>query len=120
MEFSLILLNKLISMMLMALVGYVLVKLNVLKQEDSRVISVLLIWVLQPCLILRAFQIELTPDRTQGFLFATIASTLSMLLCIAFAKLMERPLGLDEVDRPSLTYANVGNLILLFQILFPA
>ena len=112
MEFSLILLNKLISMMIMALVGYVLVKLNVLKQEDSRVISVLLIWVLQPCLILRAFQIELTPDRTQGFLFATIASTLSMLLCIAFAKLMERPLGLDEVDRPSLTYANVGNLIL--------
>ena len=57
-------------MMIMAVVGYALVRLHALKQEDSRVLSVLLIRVLQPCLILRAFQIELTPDRMQGFLFA--------------------------------------------------
>ena len=62
-------------MMIMAVVGYALVRLHALKQEDSRVLSVLLIRVLQPCLILRAFQIELTPDRMQGFLFATVAST---------------------------------------------
>ena len=48
MEFSLVLLSKLISMMLMAVVGYVLVKKNVLRQSDSRVISVLLVYVLQP------------------------------------------------------------------------
>ena len=98
--------------MLMAVVGYALVKLHALKQEDSRVISVLLIRVLQPCLILRAFQIELTPDRMQGFIFATAASTISMLISIAFVKAMEKPLGFDPVDRASLTYANVGNLIL--------
>ena len=99
-------------MMIMAVVGYALVKLRALKQEDSRVLSVLLIRVLQPCLILRAFQIELTPDRMQGFIFATAASTISMLISIAFAKAMEKPLGFDPVDRASLTYANVGNLIL--------
>ena len=99
-------------MMIMAVVGYALVRLHALKQEDSRVLSVLLIRVLQPCLILRAFQIELTPDRMQGFIFATVASTISMLISIAFAKAMEKPLGFDPVDRASLTYANVGNLIL--------
>ena len=112
MLFSIVLLKKLTSMMIMAVVGYVLVRLHALRQEDSRVLSVLLIRVLQPCLILRAFQIELTPDRMQGFIFATVASTISMLISIAFAKIMERPLGLDPVDRSSLTYANVGNLIL--------
>ena len=91
--------------MIMAVVGYALVRLHALKQEDSRVL-------LQPCLILRAFQIELTPDRMQGFIFATVASTISMLISIAFAKAMEKPLGFDPVDRASLTYANVGNLIL--------
>ena len=112
MLFSIVLLKKLTSMMIMAVVGYVLVRLHALRQEDSRVLSVLLIRVLQPCLILRAFQIELTPDRMQGFIFAIVASTISMLISIAFAKIMERPLGLDPVDRSSLTYANVGNLIL--------
>ena len=50
-------------MSLMAVVGYVLVKLGTLKQEDSRVISLLLLFVIQPCMILRSLQIELTPDR---------------------------------------------------------
>ncbi len=60
MAFSLVLLNKLISMSLMAVVGYVMVKLGTLKQEDSRVISLLLLFVIQPCMILRSLQIELT------------------------------------------------------------
>ena len=112
MLFSIVLLKKLTSMMIMAVVGYVLVRLHALRQEDSRVLSVLLIRVLQPCLILRAFQIELTPDRMQGFIFATVASSVSMVISIIFAKAMEKPLGFDPVDRSSLTYANVGNLIL--------
>ena len=69
MEFSLVLLNKLISMSLMAVVGYVMVKVGTLKQEDSRVISLLLLFVIQPCMILRSLQIELTPDRLQGFIW---------------------------------------------------
>ena len=112
MEFSLILLNKLTSMMIMAVVGYALVKMGVLKEEDSRVISVILIRVLQPCLILRSFQIELTPDRMHGFIFATIASSVSMIMSIVIAKLLEKPLDLDPIDRSSLTYGNTGNLIL--------
>lgn len=112
MEFSLVLLNKLISMALMAIVGYALVKLGTLKQEDSRVISALLLFVIQPCMILRSLQIELTPDRMQGFLFATAASSISMLFCILFAKLFQKVWNLDPVDRAALTYANVGNLIL--------
>lgn len=112
MEFSLILLNKLTSMMIMAMVGFVLVKLGALKQEDSRVISVLLIRVLQPCLILRSFQIDLTPDRMHGFIFATIASSITMILSILIAGMMKKPLGFDPVDRASLTYGNTGNLIL--------
>ena len=112
MEFSVVLLNKLISMSLMAVVGYVMVRVGTLKQEDSRVISLLLLFVIQPCMILRSLQIELTPDRLQGFLFATAASSLSMLFCILFAKLFQKVWNLDPVDRAALTYANVGNLIL--------
>ena len=112
MEFSLILLSKLISMMLMAIVGYVLVKLDVLHKEDSRAISVLLVYVLQPCLVLHSLQIELTPNRLHGFIFGTVFAFLSMFLSILFAGAVRKPLHLDGIDRASLTYANVGNLIM--------
>lgn len=112
MEFSLVLLSKLISMMLMAVVGFVLVKKNVLQQSDSRVISVLLVYVLQPCLIFRSLQIALTPERFTGFVFGAVLAALSMLLSILFVNLSKKLLSLDGVDGASLVYANVGNLIM--------
>lgn len=112
MELSLVLLNKLASMMIMAVVGYILVRMHILRQEDSKPISILLIRVLQPCLVMRAFQIDLTAERMRGFIFAIIFSSLSMLLCIIVSKLMEKPFRLDTIDQTTLIYANVGNLIL--------
>lgn len=112
MEFSLILLEKLISMMLMAIVGYVLVRTGTLRQEDSRAISVLLAFVLQPCLILLSLQIEMTPERLKGFLFGAVLAACTMALSILFTILTKRPLRLDGIDSASLVYANVGNLLM--------
>ena len=75
MEYSLILLSKLSSMMIMAAVGYALVKLGLIKQEDSKVLTVLLVYALQPCLIFRSLQIELTPERSAGFAAARSSLT---------------------------------------------
>ena len=112
MQFSLVRLSKLISMMLMAIVGYILVKKHILRQDDSRVISSLLVYVLQPCLIIRAFQIDLTPERMQGFVYGTIFATATMLASILVTRLLQKPLKLDAIDRATLIYSNVGNLIL--------
>ena len=97
-------------MMLMALVGYILVKAGILGQPDSRVISLLLVYVLQPCLVLRSLQIELTPDRLHGFIFGGIFASLTMVFSIFFSELAKRRLNLDGVDRATLVYSNVGNL----------
>ena len=98
--------------MLMAAVGFTLVKLKLLKQEDSRVISVLLVYVLQPCLIARAFQIDLTPERVHGFVYGTIFAAVTILLSMLLARLFMKPIDLDAVDRSTIIYANVGNLLL--------
>ena len=53
MEYSLILLSKLTSMMIMAAVGYALVRLRLIKEADSKVLSILLVYALhQPVLML--------------------------------------------------------------------
>ena len=112
MEFSLILLGKLVSMMLMAMVGCILVKGNALRPDDSRALSVLLVYVLQPCLIVHALQIELTPERLAGFLIGTVMATATMVLSILFGGATKKFLRLDDIDRACLIYANVGNLLM--------
>jgi len=112
MEFSLILFNKLVAMMIMAIVGFALVRFKLLRESDTRVISVLLVYVLQPCMIARALQIELTPDRLHGFICGTLLAAATMLLSMLLSRIFMKPLGLDAIDRSTIIYANVGNLLL--------
>lgn len=112
MEFSLILFNKLVAMMLMAIVGFALVRFKLLREDDTRVISVLLVYVLQPCLIARAFQIDLTPERMHGFICGTVLATATILLSMLMSRICMKPFGLDAIDRSTIIYANVGNLLL--------
>ena len=62
MTLALTLMNRLVSMMLIVVIGYVAVKVGVLRDEDSRPLSSLTVYVLTPCLILNAYQIELTEE----------------------------------------------------------
>lgn len=107
-----ILMNKLLAMLLMVVVGYGAVKLRVVDSDDSKTLSRLIVYILQPCLICRSFQIELTPERMSGFLCALVLGISTYLIWIAALELLKKPLKLDAVDRCSLIYSNVGNLAL--------
>ena len=107
-----ILMNKLLAMLLMVVVGYGAVKLRVVDSDDSKTLSRLIVYILQPCLICRSFRIELTPERMSGFLCALVLGISTYLIWIAALELLKKPLKLDAVDRCSLIYSNVGNLAL--------
>ena len=106
------LMTRLCAMLLIVAVGWAAVKLRVLRTEDSRVLSRLLLYILQPCLVTRAFLIELTPARMSGFLAAAAFTTVIYVFEIILLRSVRRPLGLDGVDRATLIYSNIGNLVL--------
>ena len=112
MNTGLILMSKLMAMMVMVIVGYAAVKLHVVESKDSVTLSRLTVYILQPCLICRSVQIDLTPERLTGFLCALILGISTYLIWIALLGLLKKPLRLDAVDRCSLIYSNVGNLAL--------
>ena len=112
MNTGLILMSKLMAMMVMVIVGYAAVKLHVVESKDSVTLSRLTVYILQPCLICRSVQIDLTPERLTGFLCALILGISTYLIWIAALGLLKKPLRLDAVDRCSLIYSNVGNLAL--------
>ena len=66
MSTGLVLMSKLMAMMVMVAVGYAAVKLHVVESSDSRTLSRLTVYILQPCLICRSVQIDLTPERLNG------------------------------------------------------
>ena len=104
--------SKLTSMMLYVVVGFILVRLRLLKSEDSQPLSTLLVYIMQPCLIINAFQIEVTPERLHNYIAAVVFSSSVFILWILVATLFRKPLHLSPVVEDTLIYPNVGNLVL--------
>lgn len=52
---SLILLQQIAQLFIIIFLGWAIVKAGILKSEDSRVLSMLLLYVIIPCVILNAF-----------------------------------------------------------------
>lgn len=104
--------SKLASMMLIVIIGYLAVRLHILKAEHTVPLSNLVIMILQPCLIITSFQIELTRERLAGFLCITLFATVVYIFWIFLTKILRKPLHLTPVDQMTMIYSNVGNLIL--------
>ena len=107
MSMGLVLMSKLMAMMVMVVVGYAAVKLHVVESKDSLTLSRLTVYILQPCLICRSVQIDLTPERLSGFLCALTLGIVTYVFWIATLGLLKKPLRLDAVDRCNLIYINM-------------
>ena len=62
MQISILLMKQILELFLMIFMGYVIVKTGLLKDEDSKVISKIVLYLIIPCVIINAFQVEYTDD----------------------------------------------------------
>ena len=109
---ALLLLQQIVSLFFIMALGFLLVRLGLLKSTDSRALSVLSIYIIVPCVIIKSFQIELTEQVLGGFLAATAAAVLVHVCLLGVSFLLRRFLHLDAVERVSVMYSNAGNLII--------
>lgn len=112
MTVSLILAKKIVSLLLMLLMGVVLVRLKLLKSEDSRSLSVLSLYLITPCLNLAAFQVQYSTAVRNGLALAFAAALIVELSMILAAELLDRIFALDPVEKASALYANAGNMVI--------
>lgn len=110
-ELSLLLLEKILSMAIMMLMGFAVVKMGKVRSDQSAVLSAITLYVICPCMILSAFQLEYSADRLLGLLIALIAAVVLHIVYIVLTKVLGDKLKLDGVERASLIYSNGGNLI---------
>ena len=105
MHISLLLMNQIIQLFIMIFMGFIIVKAKLLKAEDSKILSVIVLYLIIPCVIINAFQVDYTPQTVKGLLIALAGSVMTQVI------LLGRVFHLNEVEVASIYYSNSGNLI---------
>lgn len=109
---AVLLAGQILQLFIIMFLGYAVVKTGLLKPEDSRTLSVLTVYVILPCTILNAFQIEYTKEVASDFLLAAGSAVLIHILLFVIVFILDRFFHLTNIEKASLIYSNAGNLIL--------
>lgn len=92
------------------LAGVALVKLKVIKAQDIDGLARITLYLIMPCVILRAFNTELTPTIRNGIIFSVIIAVAVHLFFFALIPLMRKQLHFNKVEFLSVIYPNSANL----------
>lgn len=111
---SLILAEKIFSLFLIMFMGYAVVHWGLLHAEDSKTLSLISLYLISPCVIISAFQVQYTPDVLHGLLLALAAAVLLHVGIIVVVNLLGHALHLDAVEKASMIYSSAFLSVQLF------
>ena len=111
MHISILLMEQITELFLMIFMGFLIVKTGLLKDDDSKVLSKIVLYLIIPCVIINAFQVDYTMDTVKGLLIALAASFMLQIILLIIISAFGKLLHLNEVEIASVYYSNSGNLI---------
>ena len=111
MHISILLMEQITELFLMIFMGFLIVKTGLLKDDDSKVLSKIVLYLIIPCVIINAFQVDYTMDTVKGLLIALAASVMLQIILLIIISAFGKLLHLNEVEIASVYYSNSGNLI---------
>ncbi|MGC4019072.1 MAG: AEC family transporter [Muricomes sp.] len=106
----LLIFNQLLKMLIIMLVAFGCYKLKIVNQEGNRALSSLLLMVVNPCLIITAYQVDYDSRLVKGFLIAFGAACAAHIIAIVIARLLipEKNNPDYYLDRFGSIYSNCG------------
>ncbi len=107
---SLLLFQRIAELFLIIFMGWLVVKVGILKTEDSRCLSMILLYVITPSVFFNAFQIERTPEVVSMMGFSAILAVTFNAVMLLLARLAAVVFHMDVVEEASSGYPNSGNM----------
>ena len=98
MHISILLMEQIIELFIMILMGFIIVKAGIVKDEDSKVLSKIVLYLIIPCVIINAFQVDYTSKTVRGLLIAFAASVILQLVLLFIISAMGRLFHMNEVE----------------------
>lgn len=105
METMLTILWQVVTMILLAAVGFLMFRCGKISQEGSKALGNLLIYLSLPCVIINSFLVERTPERITGLFVSAGMAALILALSMALSRLI---LGRHAIDNFAGSFANPG------------
>ncbi len=112
MELSLALLEQIATLFIMILCGYILAKIGIVKQSECGILTRISVYIFIPALLLSSFLTQHNNIKLQGMIIAAVGAIIIHLVFLASTALITKSLKLSEIDGASLTYTNVGNIMI--------
>lgn len=111
MHISMLLMEQIVELFIMIFMGFAIVKAGIVKDEESKVLSKIVLYLVIPCVIVNAFQVDYTAQTVKGLMIAFVASVILQIILLIIVAVMGKVLSLNEVEVASVYYSNSGNLI---------
>lgn len=112
MQVSLILAEEIVMLFLIMAMGTIIVRRGLIKANESRSVSVILVYIVIPCVIINAFQIKYDDHVRDGLILAFAMSILIHILFLIATYLLKKPLNLDAIEKATIIYPNAGILVI--------
>lgn len=109
---SLLLTKQIAELFIMILLGYILVKSNLLIKQDSKVLSTVALYIVTPCVIINAFQVQHSQDVKNGLILSFLAAIIIHIIYIVGVRIVGKAYTLNGVEKATIIYTNAGNLII--------
>jgi len=108
---SWLLFQEIAKLFIALIMGWLLVRFGKAKSSDSRYLSTVILYLINPCVIITAYQIEISAQRLHAMLFSLGAAVFAHLLMLLVTALLRKPLRLNPVEQASSIYSNCVNLL---------
>ena len=102
-------LSQVVIMFLLIGVGFICFKIRMINEETAAQLSEILLMIVTPAVIIKAFQIEFKPELAQGLLLSLILAVISHIVGIIISVIMvkKQPTGKEySVERFATVYGN--------------
>ena len=112
MQISLLLMEEIIKLFVIMFMGYAVVKAGLMKSSESKSVSVILVYLVIPCVIIKAFQVDYTPDVQKGLFLAIAAAVAVHILFLLITIPLKKIFQMDVIAQATSIYSNAGILVI--------
>lgn len=112
MEFTLVLAQKIAGLAIIIALGFLAVRLKILKFDDAGPLNKFALYYLTPCAMLDAYQYEFSMDKLAGMGISLLATLVVVAAFTVLTMAIRQPLKLNVVEYTSMAYPNAGNFML--------
>lgn len=112
MQISLLLMEEIIKLFVIMFMGYAVVKAGLMKSSESKSVSVILVYLVIPCVIIKAFQVDYTPDVQKGLFLAIAAAVAVRILFLLITIPLKKIFQMDVIEQATSIYSNAGILVI--------